>query len=139
MSASYDSTLVKTTSHMQTYLSQQTKHHLHSEPLHLPATQRRPTARRHPARAAHTRVVDIPPEQRSRALWNPGEVVAHRALEVRVEGLREATHELCRAAELGRTSHAVVVSEVGGVAECDVVAYLQEMLGVGLRSAERED
>lgn len=124
---------------MGTYLSQQTKGHLHSEPLHLPPTQRRSTARRHPAGAAHARVVDIPPEQRRSALRNAGEVVAHGALEVRVEGLGEASHELSCAAELGCPSHAVVVPEVRGVAERDVVADLKRSVRSTSRSVEWED
>ena len=104
----------------------------HREPLHLPTAERRPSrrARGHPARAAHRRVVDGPPEQRLRAFGDPGEVVVHGPIEVRVVALGQLCDEGGGAAESCCGLDVRVVPEVRGVPERDIVADLREQVSM---------
>ena len=98
--------------------------HLHSEPLHLPPTQRGHARRLHAPRAPDGAVVHVAPEQRFCAFRQPGVVVADGSVQVSVESLWELLDELLCTSETRREANVILVCSSSWVPYGNVIAYL---------------
>ena len=98
--------------------------HLHSEPLHLPPTQRGHARRLHAPRTPDGAVVHVAPEQRLRAFRQPSVVVSDGSVQVGVESLWELLNKFFCASEARREANVILVCSGSWIPYGNVVAYL---------------
>jgi hypothetical protein len=93
------------------------KRHLHSQPLHLSATQRRRIGGTHAPYTPDMAVIDLAPKKRCSALGEGGIVVVDGSVEVRVEPFGELVDEVFGTSETGCFSYLVFIWAEVGVAK----------------------